>query len=435
VNRATWSWAAILIPLGIALGICAYWEPVLRDGWGHLHWFREGGKLDAGSIYELVVGAWRYENPRLGQTFTTIVYGSGPIHVVSVIVLGLGMFTLLTTMVLGRRPSLRRTDDAIAFVTVTALVLCCVPKVGAMLFYRPFLGNYTFGLVLQLLWLVPYRLHLVEARPWRAWWSPLLLVLGVAAGMCNEHAGPAFIAAGAAVVGYGVARGDRIKPWMVAGLVGLVLGYALLMFAPGQSARYGGLAQQAGPIERVIERGVIDNLRVLGALGQNLLWTLPWLALGVVARQATPPAPLPRATRLAILGLATMGVLIGLVLLGSPKLGPRLYLHSVALLACAAATWLHAQLVDVRLRRVTSALSCVVIAYVAIRCVAVYRVVGPIGRARVAAIRFGPPGAKVVVPRYPVGAGHYFLGEDFTADNLRAALAQDYGLASIDLGD
>lgn len=434
MTRATWLWAAILIPLGIVLGVCAHWEPILRDGWGHVHWFRTGGTLDLGTICELVVGAWRYENPRLGQTFTTILYGSAPAHVICVIVFGLGLFVLLTTMVLGRRPSLRRADDAAAFVTVTALVLASVPKIGSMLFYRPYFGNYTFGLVLQLLWLVPYRLHLVEARRWRAWWSPLLFVLGVAAGMCNEHAGPAFIAAAVAVVGYGVARGDRVKPWMIAGVLGLALGYVLLMFAPGQSARYGGLAQQAGPIERVLERGVVDNLRVLGALGQNLLWTLPWIALGLVARRSSP-APLPRTTRLAIIGLAAMGLLTGLVLLGSPKLGPRLYLHSVTLVACAVATWLHAQLAGARLRRVTAALSCLVVAYVAFRCVAIYRVVGPIGRARIAALRDSPPGTKLVVPRYPADGDHYFLGEDFTAANLRAALAEEYGLASLDLGD
>lgn len=431
MKRAPWLWAAIVIPLGIVLAMCAHWEPVLRDGWGHLNWYRNGGTLDASSIYDLVVGGWRYENPRLGQTLSTILYADGPLHVIATVALGLALFTLLATMVLGRWPSPRRTGDALAYVTVVAIVAWCVPQFGPMLFYRPFLGNYTFGLVLQLAWLVPFRLQLAEPRSWRAWWSPLLFVLGVAAGMCNEHVGPAFLAAGVAVVAYSVKRGDRVRPWMLLGLAGLALGYVLLMIAPGHAARYGGLANQAGVVERVLDRGLVDNLRIVGVLGVHVAWALPWIVLGAVAHRRA--APLAAPTRLAIAGLAAMGLVITLVLLGSPKVGPRLYVHAVALVACALAAWVLAQLSTARHRLACGVLSAVVIGYVAVRCVAAYASVGPRGEARLAVIRSAPAGARVVVPRFSTAGDRYFLGEDLDDADLRARLATWYGVTAIDL--
>src|SRR5207247_1852231 len=95
------------------------------------------------------------------------------------------------------RPNLGRTDDALVAALVTAVVLACVPEIGAMLFYRPFTGNYTFGLVVNLLWLLPYRLEVAAPRPQRIWLAPLAFVLGGAAGLCNEHTGIAFLAMGA----------------------------------------------------------------------------------------------------------------------------------------------------------------------------------------------------------------------------------------------
>src|SRR5262249_34123599 len=153
---------------------------------------------------------------------------------------------------LGRWPSVRRADDALAFATVTALFAICTPQFGPMLFYRPFFGNYTFGLLLNLAWLVPYRFG--SKGHW--WWGLPVALLGVAAGMCNEHTGPAFL--GLAVAAMWQQRAART--WMFAGLLGLAAGYVLLMVAPGHDARYNGLAKEAGILGRIAELGALENL-------------------------------------------------------------------------------------------------------------------------------------------------------------------------------
>ena len=157
-RRALLTWAAIVVPLWLVLALCCHWEPVVRDGWGHVRWHRWTG-LSPGALWQSIEGGYLHNNPRLGQIVTTLLYTPGPWHTVLEPLLELAMFGLLTTLVLGRRPSLRSTEDALVFATVTAMVMTCVPIVGQILFYRPYSGNYLFGFAMQLAFLVPYRVR------------------------------------------------------------------------------------------------------------------------------------------------------------------------------------------------------------------------------------------------------------------------------------
>jgi len=431
--RGPLAWAAVIIPLWITLAVCVSWEPLVRDAWGNTNFYR-WNKLELGGVWRLVRDGWLGSNPRLGQTLTTLLYAPGPYHVIFTPILELGLFLLLTAISLGRRPSIRSTNDLLAFVTVTAIFALCTPQFGPMLFYRPFTGNYTFGLVLNLLWLVPYRFHAAEPQPYRIWWAPLLLVLGFAAGMCNEHTGPAFLGLGALAVVWSLRRGDRIQPWMIAGLVGLLAGYLVLMLAPGHDARYSGLAKQAGMLERILDRGVVANLKIVAMLAVYSVWSVPWIVLAVVARRGAPPTVrFSPGQRAALLAIAAAGLLATFALLASPKLGARLYVHSMGLFAIALTGWVMPQLATVWARRVCAVLSTAVLVYVCARCLVTYRTVGAISAERLAIIERGPQGAHVVVPRYPKFPSKWFLGEDFGAQNLRIATAADYGLGSIEL--
>ena len=250
--------------------------------------------------------------------------------------------------------------------------------------------------------------------------------------MCNEHTGPAFLGLGAVAVAWSMRRGDRIQPWMIAGLIGLLAGYLLLMLAPGHDARYGGLAKEAGMLERILERGLGANLRIVAVLALFCAWSLPWIVLGLAGRRREPPPSLPSlglppAQRTALIAIAAAGVLATLALLASPKTGPRLYVHSIGLVSIGLTGWVFAQLAASWARRACAVLSGLVLAYVCARCLITYRVVGGVSAQRMAIIEAGPLGAHVVVPRYPKFPSKWFLGEDFRAENLRISTAADYG--------
>jgi hypothetical protein len=429
-RRAPWIWAVLLASLWIVMILCTHWEPVMRDGWGNLHW-HDANTLDLRAAWRLVMDGWLGSNPRLGQTVTTLLYAPGPYHVIITPLLELALLWVMTAIVLGRWPSVRRADDALVFATTTAIFALCTPQFGPMLFYRPFMGNYTFGLLVNLVWLVPYRLHVEAPRSERWWLTPLVFALGVAAGMCNEHTGPTFLALGIAAVVWSVRQNTGIRVWMIAGLLALAAGYVLLLLAPGHAARYGGLAQQAGLIDRVLERGLGENLVIVTVLVVYMLWSLPWIALAFVARRRSAPEPMSARSRYVLWALVAAGVLATFVLLGSPKLGKRLYVHSVALVAMGLSGAVIAQLAAPWAKKAAAAFAVVALLYVEARCLITYARVGPVGAERVAIIREAAPGASVVVPRFPIGAGTWFLGDDLPGTWQNTAAM--FGLARIQL--
>ena len=137
------------------------------------------------------------------------------------------------------RPNLR---DLQLLLFIQTMIWLVIPIPGIMYFYRPFATNYLWAFTITLALFVPYRLALAAdaTRP-RLWLVPIMFVLGWLAGMCNEHTGPTAMVAIAGFV-YAAWRLRRLRAWMVAGLVGLYVGYPMLFFAPGQAVRYGGLA-------------------------------------------------------------------------------------------------------------------------------------------------------------------------------------------------
>jgi hypothetical protein len=473
---------AVVATLWIVLLLCTWWEPILHDGWGATIWLRDHPPT-AESVWVFFRDSYNGSNPRLGQTLTLLMYEPGPWHVIATPLAELALFSLLTVLAIGRWPSPRRLDDALAFATVAAITVVVTPEIGQMLFYRPYVGNYTMGLLLNVAWLVPYRLAPPRAR---LWWAPAMLVLGALAGLCNEHTGPAFAGAAVLAVYATRRRGDRIAAWMIAGIVGLVAGYVALLVAPGHDYRYGGLATKQSTLAMVAERGVGGNLAIAGWLVFFVANAAPWIGLGLLRRgERRDPA------HLVLIGA---GVLAMLALLASPKVGDRLYLASTALIAAGIAGWLMARLEPAadappspaargaivgvglaigaalavfafgvatkrseriistsigflamalaawlagarpqRARTVCAVFAAAALGFVCMRCVDVYSSVAAIGAERRELIEHAAPGSTVHLRRYPVSAGTWFRGEDFEISTVRENVIRSYQLGAIDL--
>jgi hypothetical protein len=424
-------WALLVLPLWVVLSLCTHWEPVMGDGWGHIEWHRHH-TVGLYELYDFCKEIYLNENPRLGQLLTLLVYTRGPYHTIVTPLVELGVFTTLTVLALGRWPSFRRSEDALVAAIITATIASCSPQIGPLLFYRPFTGNYMFGLALNLWWLVPYRLELAAPRPARTWLAPVMFVLGLAAGLSNEHTGLAFLAMG--LLGSFVAlRRGGLRIWMIAGLVGLAAGYWLLLTAPGQHVRYESLAEKAGIFARITSRGVAGNLRVVGVLALAILPMLPLAGLAVVERRTTGPATWSATARWTAVVLALGGLACTVTLLASPKIGPRLYLASIALIAAALAGWLAAQLRSTWARRSCAVLAAGALGFVGVRVIEIHAVVGPLGAIRRDRIEHGTPGSVVTVPPFPCDGSRYFLGDDFLFLTRRESLASGYGLKAVEL--
>ncbi|MEO6772609.1 MAG: DUF6056 family protein [Kofleriaceae bacterium] len=424
-------WAAIVGPIWIVMIACTHWEPVQRDGWGHFLWHEHVG-LSLGHLWTYAKGMYVHNNPRLGQVLTLLLFTPGPWHAIVTPIVELAMFYLLAALVLGRWPSVRRTDDALLFLVIVALVSLTAPQFGLMLFYRPYTGNYLFGLVLNLAFLIPYRFYLEAPRTRGWWWIPILVVLGFASGMANEHTGPAVVAA-AAVVTIVTWRRDRaIAWWAIAGLVAMIAGGITLFEAPGQAIRYQGLASHASLLGRIVERGLVADLKMFGTLGY-LTETLPWVVIAVVASRAVRPAPAPRTRRWTELALLATGLLIVVTLLVSPKVGPRLYLGSFAFACAGIAGFVVRRLTTRWATAAVAGLSALWLVYAGYQCLTAYHEVGREFTARLELLEHAPPNSVLDLPSYTVERSRWVLDEDLRDPRIRNTVAFSFGLALIRL--
>ncbi len=445
--RPLLAWAVTLVPVWIVLMLGTYWEPIVRDSWGHIWWHHA---TDV-SLYEFAQDTYRHNNPRIGQVITWLLCSPGPWHVIVTPIVELAMIYLLATLALGRWPSLKRTDDALGVATILAMVLWTCPLVGPMLFYRPFTGNYLYGLLLSLAFLVPYRLHVEAVLTPRRWLAPLIAIIGLAAGLANEHTGPTVGALALLAV---IVRRRDLQLWMVVGLVAFIAGSAALFFAPGQDLRYEGLATQQSVVERIVARG-FGNLDIVTLLLRYVRALGLWLVLGAVAywsargarssrssrssrsTRSTPaspaePAVSPRTSRTAWI-LVGASLAITLTLLASPKQGGRLYLASVAFASAGVAAIVLPQLTTWWSRAIAWTLAALLAGRVGYKLVTVYAAVGPQAHDRLAKIMSAPKGSTLTLPAYTQPRSRWFMGDDFVHIKWRRHVAEGWGLAAIDL--
>ena len=216
--------------------------PVILDDWYQVAYIQNHG-LSPSSVWKYGFFNYFNYNPRIGENFLLIVNGPTAINALVTPTVELGLLFVMFVMAFGRwpRPTVR---DAQMLLVTQAMVWLVAPIAGILYFYRPFCTNYVYAFTCTLLLFVPYRLELARDQlRYRSWWlAPLLLVWGWVAGMTNEHTGPTAIVCLGALTYLLWRKHRQIRTWMVTGLVGIVIGYPMLFFAPGQSLRYGGLA-------------------------------------------------------------------------------------------------------------------------------------------------------------------------------------------------
>jgi hypothetical protein len=430
-RRGVAAWLAVLVPLTVVLVLCLHWEPVLRDSWGHFLWFRAGGVVDELAVIGNSWGAYQVGNPRLGQFFTFFLFSSEVLHVGATTAMVLTYLWLLTALALGRSPSWRRADDAWLMLALVAMALVAVPQIGPMFFYRAFVGNYVYGFCFHLVLYLPYRGFARASGRRPGWWAPALLMWGLLAGLTNEHTGPASIVALAGAIVWFRHRGDRLAAWMFAGLGGLVAGYLLLYFAPGQSIRYGGQGAQLSLMGRVLARSPLESLLLPLPLAIAAASLAPWGLLAAWARRRRPTA-LPAAERgLALVVLGTAALMV-LALYGSPRVGKRLFFAPSSLLLVAVAVWLRPALQVQRARHALLALSTAAALYGAVSLLRTYRVLAGEFEERMRLLD-GGVGRDVVVPRYTEPQSRWFFGDDLRAAPLRGLIAEQLGLRSLQL--
>jgi hypothetical protein len=409
-----------------ALAVFALWllffvqalsSSILLDDWFQIKYWRDHD-FGVAALWQLAHHNYFHYNPRLGDLLLAIVDGSRAIHLVATPLVQLAIPPLSFAIAFARWPraTLRDTQQ---LVVLQALIWLVIPFPGVLYFYRPLTTNYVWAFAITQAWIVPYRFAVARPDARARWWlAPIMLVVGWLAGMCNEHTGPTAFVVGACLV-YVAWRRGAVRPWMIAGLVGLGLGYAMLFFAPGQRERYAGLATRATPLQLIADRGISGCFEIVrgflweARLGFSLFIAVVAGAL-VAARTRRIRLAVPRPSLIAIAALLAAATAVVATLFASPIASDRMLYAPGVLVAIALAIGVDALATATVVRRVALVACLVLSGYTAARFVESSSRLRAENDDRLARLAATPPGTVAMIPMYShPNRSRWEYGDDF----------------------
>lgn len=131
-------------------------------------------------------------------------------------------------------------------VVVAGLVWIALPAFGTVFFWRTGTGDYGYSLVWATLFLVPYRMW-ADRATFSLSGGALFVFAGILAGWSNENVGMLAILTALGVTVFRWRASGRVQLWAIAGIAGAVLGWSMMMAAPGNAIRLAAV----GGVEKI----------------------------------------------------------------------------------------------------------------------------------------------------------------------------------------
>lgn len=330
--------------------------------------------------------------------------------------------------------------------TVFAALWFLTPHFAGSYLWMMGAANYLYSPAIILLFLLPYRNTLAsdhrEVEKARPLFAFLGLIGGVLAGWTNENTSLALIVCVALILLVKRLRKERISPWMWTGLLGCLIGSAMLFLSPGQAKRLanaGGFGGLSVWVERFfsISKYVIRYLWL-----PILLWAAAVIILAIQSRgEKEPGAPglFARLTPSLVYVVGTGVAVYSMV--GSPEFPVWTWSSILAFCLCAVFSALREiRLPEKKSLRFGSALfACVLLAAIGLRfwkvSPEIYRVRTEF-KAREALIAATPPCASLTVSGISTDCTYssYSLFRELGPDGSQwpnTSVAVYYGLSSI----
>lgn len=198
------------------------------------------------------------------------------------------------------------------------------PGFSPVFFWLSGACNYLWSAVLLLGFLLPYvrKYYFFEDKILENnWFRLVMFFFGMIAGWTNENS-ICWIILALIIFIYTKRKRYNIESWMVTGLAGLSIGYALLMFAPGNVARL--QAETSASSGWITGDLVKTNFRMLAAVFcfQLLLWYFSIRSFFILRNRATENEDLKREQFFVeILCILSFGMTA--MMLVSPNFPPR----------------------------------------------------------------------------------------------------------------
>lgn len=150
---------------------------------------------------------------------------------------------------------------------ISALLFMQLRVYGEVIFNIVSSANYLYTTTIVLMFLLPYRISMSRelCLSWYITW-PMMMVLGVLAGWSNENTAAAVAAGLGLYLLYNLVQ-KRLRFWQCLGYAAFLVGFALLVFAPGNRARLDSMEE--GGFDYVAH-----TIKAIGLFGEALMVSL-----------------------------------------------------------------------------------------------------------------------------------------------------------------
>jgi hypothetical protein len=427
--------AAYVAATALHVGWVMAHEPFAFDAW-NIAVDTRSEPFSFARFADYIAYEYAHSNPRIGQWLAYLAYKLEWFAPIATPLAFLALAGAVTVLGLGRWPGRSSTpgertprrDLALGTIAI-GFAWFALPHIGMIMFCRAYGANYLYGAAIQLWFLAVLRLRPDGDGPPRAWIP--YLGLGIIAGMCNEHTGPALVLFTTGYAAWRWRTTGRRPALAVAGAVGSLVGFALILFAPGQASRYDGLATRVSLLGRLIQRGVVGNLDILGDWMIACAPVLGLLVIALVLARRDEPARHNQALRWVGWALAA-GTLIAATMFVSPKLGPRFYLHGAALVLAAFLAVADRALSTPRRLAPFVVLAVAASIYAGARSIPLYGRLHEASAERLSALAATPRGGVLTVESFEqVDESWWFLGDDFRDARKRELVAGYFDLRGV----
>lgn len=234
INRSIWYLVLWFAFIAIVANLAPYFSNDFR------YLLIEGTDEYVNSMSDVFISQYRHYFDWGGRSVAHVIaqsllYFGKPTHSM---IQGLCYITLILFIYYNGRgvwPTLKLNLPAIFFISM--MLWLCTRSYGEVVFNVVSSSNYLYTTTLILIFILPFRLSIrKDTLNLPLFMSPIMLFLGVLAGWCNENTSAAVVAAVGLLNLYHIKR-RTLTLWQVCGGLGVLIGFALLIFSPGNAVR------------------------------------------------------------------------------------------------------------------------------------------------------------------------------------------------------
>ena len=168
----------------------------------------------------------------------------------------------------------KKNVEPLLYGAIALMVFLFVPVFGQTVLWETGSCNYLWTTTIILAFLYQYRKELDVPTKQKAYYPVVMLLLGIVAGWTNENTGGACILMVLCFIALYHRSYKTMKPWMITGLLGAVIGFLFMIKAPGNAIRSADFMNEGGKAY-VLVHDLLNAINVFAKTdGQIILWVV-----------------------------------------------------------------------------------------------------------------------------------------------------------------